>query len=270
MEVIDMKRIPIILPKFPVSPLRKSYGYIYLVTNKANYKRYIGQHKSSEFDLEYMGSGYALNKAFKKYGKKNFTIEIIDWASNKLELNEKEKLWIKYLEALDSDEFYNQTIGGDGGDTWTNQPLHRKKEISKVLSQRCSGEKNGNYGHKWTEEQRKHLSEYRTGLKDSPKAIESKRQAGLRRWKNDPEARERLRFRTAGSKNPAAHPVVQLTKDMEFIAEWNYVSEPIKLGIITGDIGACCRGEQKTAGGYKWMYKEDYDQYLKEKQERGE
>ena len=29
-------------------------------------------------------------------------------------------------------------------------------------------------------------------------------------------------------------------------------------------ICACCRGRQKTAGGFRWMYKEDYDELTKQ------
>ena len=54
-----------------------NYGYIYKTTNLINGKIYIGQHKSNLFDSQYKGSGVILRKAFAKYGKENFKVEII-------------------------------------------------------------------------------------------------------------------------------------------------------------------------------------------------
>ena len=48
------------------------YGYIYKTTNLINNKIYIGQHKSTEFDANYMGSGIAIKAAFKSVIKWTF------------------------------------------------------------------------------------------------------------------------------------------------------------------------------------------------------
>ena len=53
------------------------------------------------------------------------------------------------------------------------------------------------------------------------------------------------------------HPVLQYTLDNKFIKEWPTIkSAQDALGITSG-IGGCCRGLQKSAGGYKWKYKVD-------------
>lgn len=62
----------------------------------------------------YLGSGTVLQKAIKKYGKDNFISEPIDWATTPEELDEKEIWWIGFLEAVDSQEYYNMSKGGDG------------------------------------------------------------------------------------------------------------------------------------------------------------
>ena len=67
------------------------YGYVYKTTNNLNNKIYIGQHKSSVFDDKYIGSGKILLQAITKYGKDNFTTEVLEWCDSREQLNEKEK-----------------------------------------------------------------------------------------------------------------------------------------------------------------------------------
>ena len=67
------------------------YGYIYKTTNLVNNKIYIGQHKAYKFMKRmYLGSGIKLKAAIKKYGRKNFTCELLDSADSFIELNTKE------------------------------------------------------------------------------------------------------------------------------------------------------------------------------------
>lgn len=92
------------------------YGYIYKTTNLINNKFYIGQKKSSYFlENNYLGSGYILKEAVKKYGKENFKVELLDIANDKDDLDEKEKYWISYFNAVESDQAYNIACGGQGG-----------------------------------------------------------------------------------------------------------------------------------------------------------
>ena len=48
------------------------YGYIYLTTNLINGKKYIGQHRSKEFDKSYFGSGVVLLKALEKQNGRKY------------------------------------------------------------------------------------------------------------------------------------------------------------------------------------------------------
>lgn len=58
--------------------------------------------------------------------------------------------------------------------------------------------------------------------------------------------------------------IVQLSMDGDFIAEYNKVIEADKkLGINQSAIIRCCKGKNKSAGGFRWMYKEDYEKQLK-------
>jgi hypothetical protein len=60
---------------------------------------------------------------------------------------------------------------------------------------------------------------------------------------------------------------VQLTLDMQFIKEWDSQSDAFRaLNLSKNGLTLTLKGKNKHAGGYKWMYKEDYDQYIKQTQ----
>lgn len=57
-------------------------------------------------------------------------------------------------------------------------------------------------------------------------------------------------------------PIVQLTKDGTAIALYKSVRDTSEqTGISNTNISRCCTGERKTAGGFRWMSFEDYEQY---------
>ena len=64
-----------------------------------------------------------------------------------------------------------------------------------------------------------------------------------------------------GGKSPSkikkqSIPILQFSKDGEFIKEWQSAREAQrKLGIAQQSICACCQGKLKSAGGFIWKYK---------------
>lgn len=61
------------------------------------------------------------------------------------------------------------------------------------------------------------------------------------------------------TKQKMSKPVVQLTKNNNFVERFNSLLEAnAKTGVHKDSIGACCLGKQKSAGGYLWMYEKDY------------
>ena len=88
---------------------------IYKITNIITGKIYIG--KDSKNDSQYYGSGLLINRSIKKYGKKNFKKEILEYCEAGDTLNDREKYWIKFYNSTDRNIGYNLTDGGDGGDT---------------------------------------------------------------------------------------------------------------------------------------------------------
>jgi group I intron endonuclease len=88
--------------------------YIYKITNNINGKSYIGlKSKTVEESKNYYGSGTLINQAIDKYGKENFTKEILERNINSHEiLNDQEIYWIEYFNTFNNG--YNLTKGGQG------------------------------------------------------------------------------------------------------------------------------------------------------------
>ena len=96
-------------------------GFIYKITNNLNNKVYIGQTIQKPIERFYQHCAkkcdkYILNmvihKAIFKYGKDNFTFEVIEEVP-KQQLNEREEYWIKYYNSYT--DGYNSTKGGQKG-----------------------------------------------------------------------------------------------------------------------------------------------------------
>ena len=96
--------------------------YIYKITNLINNKIYIGktirniqerwnEHVSRALNSE---DNTHLHNAIKKYGKENFTIEVIDSTEDYEKLNELEIYYIELYGSTDPTIGYNLTNGGEG------------------------------------------------------------------------------------------------------------------------------------------------------------
>lgn len=124
----------------------KYFGFIYETTNKITGKKYIGKciFKRLNSWKTYLGSGLYLKRAIKKYGKENFSREILFLALDELELNEIEEFIIQISNAVSSDDYYNLKNTAIGGDIFTYHP--RKEEIREMRRKQVSGENNFWYG----------------------------------------------------------------------------------------------------------------------------
>ena len=88
---------------------------IYKITNLLDGKYYIGAHKTSVKDDDYMGSGVMIKRAIEKYGIENFKKEILYECSSSSEMYAKEKELV-----VISEDTYNLKEGGDGGFDYIN------------------------------------------------------------------------------------------------------------------------------------------------------
>lgn len=202
------------------------YHVIYKVINLQNGLTYIGQHRTNDPYDNYIGSGVAMRKAIKKYGKKSFKKEIICFCKDSDEANEKE---IFYIEKYDSiNHGYNIAKGGRGclGVFWS--PEKKKKDsdslklFHKLHPNAMKGERNPFFG--------RHLSKEHIAL------LTRTRVAAI-----------------TGANNPSARAVVCIETQERFstakMAVQRYGNNEDPSQIIK-----VCRGRVKTAYGYHWEY----------------
>ena len=119
-----------------VEELPECVGFVYLITNKANSRMYVGKKLAkfskttykmvtqkngvkkkkkikSKIDsdwMDYYGSSIELNKDVEKLGKENFTREILFFCKSKAECSYLEAREQFTRRVLESDDFYNGQI----------------------------------------------------------------------------------------------------------------------------------------------------------------
>lgn len=157
------------------------YGYIYITTNLITGKKYIGKHRSATFDNNYFGSGKYLKNTICKYGRENFTCEVLEWCETLDELNACEIKWISQFEAVSNETFYNLAPGGEG------HTAPHSAETRKKMSDLKIGKAPNNKGKT---------------LSDSTR--EKMRQAKIGRTMSE-ETRRKISEAKKGKKQTAAH-----------------------------------------------------------------
>lgn len=131
-------------------------GYIYLTVNKLNGKRYIGRRKSEVFlGNAYLGSGVHLKRSITKYGKENFDVTLLEEVQGTYDdLIDREAYYIKLYDAVNRDDFYNESYGGPNEGFIKGSGNIASTERARKLN----SEKHKGLRH--TEEQNKAMSNY--------------------------------------------------------------------------------------------------------------
>lgn len=143
-------------------------GCIYVITNQANGKKYVGQttktadvrFKEHIREARYNGSGSRyLNNAITKYGEDNFSVEVlIDNIDSAEELDSLETYHIKSLDTL-APTGYNIQTGGQA------KGRRHCDESRELMRQKKLGESNHNYGKPRTDAAKANISKAKAGEK---------------------------------------------------------------------------------------------------------
>ena len=212
----------------------RSYD-VYKITNKVNNKVYIGitskgisaRWKEHIYSAEH-GCPFKLHNAIRKYGKENFSIELIDFCNSWEELTEKEQYYISEYKSLQDEYGYNMTEGRDG----TFGRCHTEETKEKIRQKAI--------GREVTEATRLKLSEAGKIITEAREAYRNSGNIGSSRRK----------------------PVLQYTKDGKFISEYRGVNEASRLtGIHVTTLSNALKGRNvigSKVNPYIWVYKEDY------------
>lgn len=143
---------------------------IYLITNKVNGKKYVGQSIDIEerwksHIWESKKSEYIIHRAMRKYGIDNFDFSILEECSVD-KLNEREIYWISELDTYNNG--YNMTIGGEGHLLYLD-PKEREQKKKEAAIRRSK-----KYRDSHKEERRELQRKYRKNNPDYVKKWEEK------------------------------------------------------------------------------------------------
>lgn len=210
---------------------------IYKITNKVNGKIYIGQtirpllvrwkHHCNPANKNCV----AMHRAIQKYGKENFTVEQIDVACDRDELDKKEIYWIEFYDSMNPDKGYNLIKGGE----------HR--EISEETKRRLSSVAKG---RKMSSTTKLKMSTAHKGQKLSEesiaKCVATKRANGT--------------YEKIAKIAPInAMKCAKKVKCIETNEVFESITEAAKAkGVFRQNLSACLRGVRMTAGNLHWGY----------------
>ncbi len=107
-------------------------AYVYIITNKINGKKYIGSSRKPQIDENYYGSGKVVKDALKKYGKENFTREIL-WEGEG-NARDIETYYLIEVNASKNSMYYNMTNDARGNN------LHQES-TKRTVSEKLTGRK---------------------------------------------------------------------------------------------------------------------------------
>ncbi len=223
---------------------------IYKITNLLNGKIYIGRSsdlKSRKSKHKTKRNNTLISRAIFKYGHENFTFEVIEYCDVYL-LIEREQYYMDLYSPY-GDIGYNLLKDSSFGG-WLG--MKHSDETKKKMSEIKRGEP-WNKGKKGlqmcSDETKKKMSESRKGDGNS-----------FYGKKHTQESKNKISNKAKGRDHSHEYkPVLQidpLTKKV--IKEWICISDVYKFFNApswNSNISKCCKGKQKTAYGFIWMYK---------------
>lgn len=273
---------------------------VYMHTNKHNNKVYVGITNQKPERRWRRGYGYLTKHQNGKYNQPLMAHAVLkydDWDNDwehiifqdnlkKEEATKIEILLIKLYNTQNSKYGYNLSSGGEFGGSGAHHPCsdEQKRRISEANKGRVfsedarkrmsenhadfSGDKNPNYGnHKLAGENHPN---YGKSLSEDCRRKIGERHKNL--WKNQQYRENLINKLKARYADPRNHPkygkgkcVVQLDLDGNFIAEYNTIVEASSItNILKEGISQCCRHDNKSAGGFQWVFKDEWNPNVKQ------
>lgn len=216
---------------------------IYKIENLVNGKIYIGQSVQIEKRFQKhlrAKDNFLIHKALRKYGKENFTFQIIEECEQQ-DLDNKEIYWINYYNSL-MPLGYNMVDGGSSGIGYSKGKVVEQYDLNgqliNVYASANQASRETNIDH-WS------ICACCRGEYN---------QSGGFQWKyqEDTKIINPLNVRTDFT-------VLQLDKNTnEILQEFKSLKEASEITkIAKSTICNVCNGKGKTAGGFKWKYKEN-------------
>lgn len=205
---------------------------IYCIENTLNNKKYIGQSRNvhkrweehrNQLNKDKHGNTH-LQSAWNKYGENAFDFYIIETCEIDM-LDCREKYHIAHYDSSNRIHGYNIDLGG----FYTKELSDETKNKLSIWAKQRVGDKNPFYGKHHTEDTKKHLGETNSRI-----------------WKN--------KFGVKHNKSIGVF-CVETNSFYGSSREAEYYT-----GIDHTSISRCCRQLQNTAGGYHWIYNDEYIQ----------
>lgn len=212
---------------------------IYLLTNKINNKKYVGQTsrplnlRINEHKKKKSNRKSRICLAIQKYGFENFNVEELCSCKTRDDANFLEILLIKQLNTTNRYIGYNATDGGDGPIVDSISENHRRLNISKALM-----------GKKMSLETRQNMSKAKKG-KPSPRK-------GL---KASDKTRKKLSDSHKGQIPGNCRPIGAF-KNGQLMLSYPNMTICAKDGFYHQMIRKCITGKFKQYKGYTWQYLE--------------
>ena len=188
----------------------------------------------------YNNSSYFWN-AIQKYGWDNFIHEILFEGLTKEEAEQKEIELISYYNSADRDFGYNIALGG----------FHHGKHSLESRIKISNAHKGKSYGigKKLSEEAKLKISKANKGRHHSDEAKKRLSEAHKGRPKSEEFCKNLSDVKSI--------PVICIETKTVYKSATAAGKE---LGIDNSSISKCCRGDSKGAGGFHWMFAEDYNE----------
>jgi hypothetical protein len=168
------------------------YYFVYKTINLKNKKCYIGVHSTKNLNDGYLGSGYKLQTAIKKYGKENFETKPIKFF-NSIETAYEYEAKLVNEDWVKSKNNYNTALGGLGGFYHID----------------VKGENNPNYGKQWSQTWKMAQSKRMTEYYQTNKATNLGKKFD-EIWKNNISKARIEKGIGRGSKNPNSYGKVRV------------------------------------------------------------